>query len=272
MNPTQKKRIAFVGAGNVAWHLAQAFAAAGHEVEAIYSRSRSSRRALANQLPKAQPIETPDFRGLALDMVIISVPDAALADAAAALKVNPGTLVVHTSGSQPLLLLQKIEGARAGVFYPLQTFSKIKPINLAQVPLLVEAQNEETLKQLETLAKSISNQVYQVSSEARKQLHLAAVFACNFTNHLLGISQQLLREANLPKQLLQPLIEETIAKAALQNPFTVQTGPAVRGDENVLQAHLQLLHQHPAYASLYRQLSESIQEQASGGSGKAEQG
>ena len=272
MNPTQKKRIAFVGAGNVAWHLAQALTAAGHEVEAIYSRSRTSREPLASQLPQAQTLDTLDFSRLVLDVVFISVPDAALADVAAALKVSPGTLVVHTSGSQPLALLQKVEGARAGVFYPLQTFSKIKPIDMALVPLLVEAQSQETLQQLETLARSISSQVYQVSSEARKQLHLAAVFACNFTNHLLGISQQLLQEANLPKQLLQPLIEETIAKAAQQNPFSVQTGPAIRGDENVLQAHLQLLEQHPAYASLYRQLSKSIQVVASGGDAEAEQG
>lgn len=272
MNSTPKKRIAFVGAGNVAWHLAQALAAAGHEVKAVYSRSRTSREALASQLPQAQPIATPDLRTIAVDVVILSVPDAALAEVAAALKVAPGTLVVHTSGSQPLALLQPVEGARTGVFYPLQTFSKSKPIDLLQVPLLVEALNTDTLQQIETLAKNISSQVHTVSSEARMQLHLAAVFACNFTNHLLGISQQLLQEANLPKQLLLPLIKETMAKAALQDPFKVQTGPAVRGDENVLQAHLQLLQQHPGYALLYQQLSLSIQAQAPDRGGKAEQG
>lgn len=269
MISTQKKHIAFVGAGNVAWHLAPALAAAGHEVKAIYSRSYNSRSALAIQLPQAQPIETPDFRNIAVDVVFISVPDAALGNVAASLLVNPGTLVVHTSGSQPLTLLQSVEGARTGVFYPLQTFSKSKPVDLAQVPLLVEAGDEDTLQQIEVLARSISSQVHTVSSEARKQLHLAAVFACNFTNHLLGISQQLLQEANLPKQLLQPLIEETVAKAAQQNPFTVQTGPAIRGDENVLQAHLQLLQQHPRFALLYQQLSQSIQAQTPDGNAKA---
>ncbi|RDV15586.1 DUF2520 domain-containing protein [Pontibacter diazotrophicus] len=272
MKLIQKKRIAFVGAGNVAWHLAQALAAAGHEIKAVYSRSRTSREALASKLPQAQPIATPDFKDLTLDVVFISVPDAALAEVAAALKVAPGTLVVHTSGSQPLTLLQSIEGARTGVFYPLQTFSKSKSLDLAQVPLLVEAWDEDTLQQIEALARSISSQVHTVSSEARKQLHLAAVFACNFTNHLLGISQQILQEANLPEQLLQPLIEETVAKAAQQNPFAVQTGPAIRGDENVLQAHLQLLQQHPGYALLYQQLSRSIQTQAPNGDAKANQG
>ncbi|GAB3531077.1 DUF2520 domain-containing protein [Pontibacter brevis] len=265
-------RIAFVGAGNVAWHLAQALANAGHELKAVYSRQGTSREALASLLPQAKPLTQPDLREIEVDIVFISVPDAVLSDTAAVLQVNPGTLVVHTSGSQPLSLLQQVQEARTGVFYPLQTFSKSKPVNLAQVPLLVEAQDKETLQQIEALAGSISKQVHRVSSDSRKHLHLAAVFACNFTNHLLGISQQLLQEANLPKQLLQPLIEETVAKAVLQDPFTVQTGPAVRGDENVLQVHLQLLQQHPAYASLYQQLTRSIQEKAAGRGGNAEPG
>jgi len=259
MSTTQKKRIAFLGAGNVAWHMAPALAAAGHEVTAIYSRSAASRETLARLLPQAQPLATPDLRTAEVDVVIISVPDAALANVAAALQVAPGTLVVHTSGSQPLTLLQPVQGARTGVLYPLQTFSKTKPVGLAEVPLLVEALDEDTLQQVEALAKSISRQVYSVKPEARKQLHLAAVFACNFTNHLLGISRQLLQEAHLPVALLQPLLQETIAKAAQQHPFAVQTGPAVRGDENVLQAHLHMLQQHPRYQELYRQLSRSIQ-------------
>lgn len=269
MNSTQPKRIALVGAGNVAWHLAPALAAAGHTVPVIYSRSPASREALAKKLPHAQPVSTLDLQHIATDMVVLAVPDAALAEVAAALKVNLGTVVVHTSGSQPLDLLQPVRGAHTGVFYPLQTFSKSSPVDLANVPLLVEAQNEDTLQQIEILAKSLSSKVYRVSSEARKQLHLAAVFACNFTNHLLGISQQLLHEAHLPKELLQPLIAETIAKAAQQNPFAVQTGPAVRGDGNVLQAQLHMLQHHPRYEAIYRQLSQSIQAQASGGGDQA---
>lgn len=265
MNLTPYMRIAVIGAGNVAWHLAQAFAAAGHTITAIYSRSPASREALVGQLPQAQSISTLNLQHIASDVVILAVPDAALAQVAAALKVAPGTIVVHTSGSQPMALLQPVQGAHIGVLYPLQTFSRSKPVDLAKVPLLVEAQDEETLQQLEQLAKSISQQVERAGSEARRQLHLAAVFACNFTNHLLGISQQLLREANLPKELLQPLINETIEKASLQDPFSVQTGPAVRGDENVLQTHLHMLQQHPRYQAIYSQLSESIQAQAAKG-------
>ncbi|GAB3826534.1 hypothetical protein GCM10028895_37660 [Pontibacter rugosus] len=170
--------------------------------------------------------------------------------------------MAHTSGSQPLEIISSIEDAAAGVFYPLQTFSKSKPVDFAQIPLLVESQDETTLQALKLLAQSISSKVEVVGSGARKQLHLAAVFACNFTNHLLGISQQLLQEANLPKELLQPLIQETIAKATQQPPFSVQTGPAVRHDDNVINAHLHMLQEQPQWHEIYRLLTLSIQSAA----------
>ncbi|MBF9251763.1 DUF2520 domain-containing protein [Pontibacter sp. 172403-2] len=253
-------KIAFIGAGNVAWHLSQALAAAGHEITAVYSRSATSREALARLLPAAKPVASlAELAGMAADIILIAVPDAVIATVAQQLQVPPGTLVAHTSGSQPLAILEDINGARTGVFYPLQTFSKAKAVDFKAVPLLIEARDEQALQKLEQLAQSISDQVQRVSSEARRQLHLAAVFACNFTNHLLGISRELLQEANLPPGLLQPLIHETIAKAALHPPFEVQTGPAVRHDENVIAGHLHLLAQHPRYSELYRQLTDSIQ-------------
>ena len=260
MDTTAKKyRIAFVGAGNVAWHLAQAFTAAGHQVLAVYSRSEANRNELASILPGAKPLPSPDFTSLAIDIILIAVPDAALQQVASELKVAPGTIVAHTSGSQPLAILDTVQEAQPAVFYPLQTFSRAKPVNLQQVPILVEATQDSVLQELEALAQSISNKVQRVDSEARRHLHLAAVFACNFTNHLLGISQQLLQEANLPTELLHPLVQETIAKAMQQNPYKVQTGPAIRHDDNVIQAHLQMLQQHPRLQVLYQKLTESIQ-------------
>lgn len=260
MKAMKSKKIALIGAGNVAWHLAQAFTAAGHQVVAVYSRTAASRDALTALSPSAHATASLDFRDVPADFVLIAVPDAALATVAAKIQVAPDTIVAHTSGSQPLAILDQVKGARTGVFYPLQTFSKSKQINLSQVPVLVEANLEQVQFELEELGFSISNQVQKVGSEARKQLHLAAVFACNFTNHLLGISQQLLQEASLPKELLHPLVQETLAKAMQQNPYTVQTGPAVRHDENVIQAHLQMLQHHPSFQALYQALTSSIQE------------
>ncbi|RIJ36655.1 Rossmann-like and DUF2520 domain-containing protein [Pontibacter oryzae] len=259
MDLQKPMNIAIIGAGNVAWHLAQALQAAGHNIIGVYSRTAGSRDALLEKLAHAKATTSLDLQHIAVDAVLIAVPDAALANVAAALKVAPGTLVAHTSGAMPLAALSPVTGAAIGVFYPLQTFSKAKAVSFQAVPLLLEAENPGTLKQLEELAASITQTVHKVDSVARKQLHLAAVFACNFTNHLLGISQELLYGAGLPPQSLDPLIKETVNKALEQHPFTVQTGPAIRHDENVIEAHLHMLEQQPRLHQLYTLLTQSIQ-------------
>nr|WP_018476720.1 Rossmann-like and DUF2520 domain-containing protein [Pontibacter roseus] len=256
-------KIALIGAGNVAWHLAQALQEAGHEVVAVYSRTAAHSEELAHRLPGAIPLASLDLSGSQAELILMAVPDAALAGVAHTLQVPAGAIVAHTSGSQPLAVLQGIPGARTGVFYPLQTFSKSKQMNFSVVPVLLEAEDEQTLRTLQGVAASITGEVHVVDSDKRKQLHLAAVFACNFTNHLLGISQRILQQAELPRTLLQPLIRETIDKAEKHPPFQVQTGPAVRHDQNVIQEHLRMLQQHPAYQELYLQLTQSIQQQAS---------
>jgi predicted short-subunit dehydrogenase-like oxidoreductase (DUF2520 family) len=254
-------KTALIGAGNVAWHLGKALHEAGHEIVAVYSPTEATRHELTQQLPPAIPIATLDLTQIEADLVLIAVPDAALAGVVANLKILDSTIVAHTSGSQPLEVLQVIEGAQAGVFYPLQTFSRSKSVDFSTVPILLEAEDDQTFQALQEVANTISNEVHRVDSDKRKQLHLAAVFACNFTNHLLGISRQLLQQAQLPNTLLQPLIKETIEKAMLQHPFQVQTGPAIRHDQNVIDAHLQMLANQPLYQDLYRLLTQSIQAQ-----------
>lgn len=251
--------ITFIGSGNVAWHLSQALQQTGHSVTGIFSRNTATADALVQQLPQATRLPSLYLTDTHTDVVLIAVPDAALPQVAQELQVQPGTLVAHTSGSQPLHMLQTIAGARVGVFYPLQTFSKSKPLDLEQVPILVEATEQDTLQQLQQLAHSLTDKVHTAASGTRRQLHLAAVFACNFTNHLLGISQQLLQEASLTNELLQPLIQETIAKAMQQHPYSVQTGPAIRHDQIVIDTHLQMLQQHPHLQELYHLLTQSIQ-------------
>jgi predicted short-subunit dehydrogenase-like oxidoreductase (DUF2520 family) len=254
------KRIAFIGAGNVAWHLSQALVGAGHEVVSVYSRTVKSAEVLCSLLPGAKPISDLNMKDTDAEIIIIAVPDAVLNNILKLLKIPEGVIIAHTSGSQPLAILDSIKNARTGVFYPLQTFSKSKQIDLSHAPILIEAKENDTKKILEALALSISTQVLEVSSTKRKQLHLSAVFACNFTNHLLGISRQLLQEASLPEELLQPLIQETITKANLQNPYTVQTGPAIRRDNNVINDHIKMLESHPRLQELYRALTLSIQQ------------
>lgn len=228
---------------------------------AVVGRTAKSGEEFAQLYPGTRSVYLPELENVPTDIVIIAVPDAALAEVAASLHVQPGTVVVHTSGSQPLSILNNISRARTGVFYPVQTFTKYIPVDFNQIPVLIEGLNEETEHVLMQFGSSLSRNVQVKNTAARKQLHLAAVFACNFTNHLLGISHAMLQEASLPTDILQSLIQETISKAGTTNPFTVQTGPASRNDKNVIKAHIQMLQSHPSWQDLYLQLTQSIQEQ-----------
>lgn len=264
-NPTQQPlQVALLGAGNVAWHLAQALDRLPQvQVTEVYSRSLSHAQELAQQLQNAQSTHSLNFSASSAALFLIAVPDAVLEEVVQNAQFPAGAVVAHTSGNQPLEVLRQKVGEQAGVFYPLQTFSKGTPVELEQVPLLLEGASEQVYQVLERLARLLSRQVQPVSSAQRKQLHLAAVFACNFTNHLLGIGRELLEQASLDHTLLHPLISQTIGKALQYPPFQVQTGPAQRGDLNVLQSHLQLLQHHPQYAQVYQAVSRSIEQKRS---------
>jgi predicted short-subunit dehydrogenase-like oxidoreductase (DUF2520 family) len=255
-------KIVMLGAGNVAWHLAPALEKAGHEIIALYSRTRTSAATLANQLANPRVLEAPDFRSLPADLYLISVPDKALPQLLMEAKFPKGSLVAHTSGTTSIEVFKPNFHIKGAVFYPLQTFSKEVPVNFAEIPMCLEAPDQNAMELLKKVASSLSQKVMEVSSEKRKVLHVAAVFACNFTNHLFGISADILQKNDLQFEMLQPLIRQTIAKAFANPPFSVQTGPAIRHDENTLQAHREMLRNQPAYLGIYELLSRSIQQQA----------
>ncbi|QHT68629.1 DUF2520 domain-containing protein [Rhodocytophaga rosea] len=250
--------ITFIGAGNVAWHLAQALDSAGHTVQQVYSRRLQSAVQLADQLYNAEPTQSLDFSRSKANVFFIAVPDQAIASLVTRLQLPVHAILVHTSGTLPIELLSAFENT--GVFYPLQTFSKAKALQMQQVPFCIEASNPETEEVLVSLAQDISRTVYLVSSAERKVLHVAAVFACNFTNHLLSIAYQITLQENLEFSLLEPLIRETINKAlAGENPASVQTGPAVRNDTSTMQSHLDYLSRSPAEKEIYQLISQNIQ-------------
>lgn len=255
-------RIAMLGAGNVAWHLAPALEKAGHEIVAVYSQSQSSAAALAQRLNNPQVLTEPDFLNQPADLYLVSVPDKALPQLLTEAKFPENSLVAHTSGTTSIEVFKPYSQIKGAVFYPLQTFSKEMPVNFTEIPICLEGPESAAMELLQKVAGSLSEKVMEVSSEKRKVLHVAAVFACNFTNHLFGISADILQKNQLPFEMLQPLIKQTVAKAFANNPFAVQTGPAVRHDENTLQAHRQMLQNQPAYLEIYELLSRSIQQVA----------
>ncbi len=262
--------ISFIGAGNLAWHLAPALENAGHHINEIYSRQPQSARRLVSNLYDAQIHSELNFANSTSRLFVLATPDDALEAVCQRLVLPEGAILVHTSGSCSLDKLQNWMAiysdipVRTGVFYPLQTFSREQPlIDFAGVPLCLEAADSETEEELVAIGQAMSRIVYLVSSSERLLLHLAAVLACNFSNHLLALARQLTVSNGLEFGLLTPLIQETVRKAlAVPDPATVQTGPARRNDQTTIQAHLALLMDRPLTAEIYKLLTHSIYKQS----------
>lgn len=247
--------IVLLGSGNVATHLGRAFKMAGQTITQVWSRDLDHARELADTLA-AEPISDMFDLDREADLYLIAINDEAIGEIAVELKI-PDKLIVHTSGSTGLNVLEGIS-SRTGVFYPLQTFSKVYAVDFRQIPIAIEGNTDEVTLMIRSIADRLSEKVIELSSEQRKSLHVAAVFACNFTNHLFALSQELLEEQNLNFDLIRPLIEETVNKIKINDPVSVQTGPAIRKDQNTIQAHLDLLHEKPELMELYQRLSQSI--------------
>ena len=250
-------RIVYIGAGRLATNFAPALHQAGHEVIQVYSRTLVSAAALAERLG-AEAVSDLSAVSRKADVYIFSVTDTALPELVKELgEGREQAVFLHTAGSVPLSVFPAVL-PHHGVLYPMQTFSKERKVDLAHVPFFIEGSDEMSLHTAQMLASSVSSQVRELSSEARRHLHLAAVFACNFANHCYELSAEILNRYGLPFEVMLPLIDETAAKVHELSPLQAQTGPAVRYDENVMQAQKQLLSDLPLHAQAYELLSKSI--------------
>ena len=251
-------RISFIGAGRLASQLAIALAKR-HTIQHVFSRDSSKAQTLAEQVQAVATNEYTDLQATC-DLIIIAVSDRAIADVIAAVHAHaPETLIVHTSGSTAMQVLTD-RHPRAGVFYPLQTFSFERSTDWTQTPLLLEAANETDLQVLQSVAYELSPRVYHYDSAQRLSLHLAAVFACNFSNYCYDIAKQILDAQHADFALLYPLMLETAQKATQADPKTMQTGPAMRGDSTIIDMHQTML-QHSEREDLlkvYQLFSEQI--------------
>lgn len=252
-------KVAVIGSGNVAWHLARALEDSGHFITDIYSRRLEHAEQLATRLYDTQVTDSLDLSKSDAEIFLIAVSDDAVEEVASKLHVPPYAIVAHTSGTQSLELLSKYHD-NSGIFYPLQTFSKGIALDLKQVPICIESVHGPASKILTKMAQSISQEVFPISSEDRKVLHVSAVFACNFSNHMLSIAQDILEDHDLDFELLQPLIVETVNKALTVGPMEAQTGPAKRGDNDILNEHLKFLKFDQAYRKIYKLLSEHLKQ------------
>jgi predicted short-subunit dehydrogenase-like oxidoreductase (DUF2520 family) len=246
--------VSIIGSGNVAQHLITAFQKAeGMLLVQVLARTPETVAALLN---RTQLIT--DYQDLVkVDLILVAVTDSAIAAVSKQIPLE-NQLVAHTSGSVPLHDLNSKN--HRGVFYPLQTFTKGKEVDFCKIPLCLEADHASDYATLEAVAKTISEITYPVSSEQRKALHVAAVFVCNFVNHLYLIGSDLCEEHHLDFDLLKPLIQETASKIMSLSPMEAQTGPARRQDSTTINAHLNYLtdtHQKELYTLLTKSIIDN---------------
>jgi len=247
--------IVLIGAGNLATRLGLRLRECNHRIVQVYSRTEASAKLLASLLGSEWTTQ-PDEISPEGQLYLISVSDKAVESVLA--QMNFGNrLVAHTAGSMPMDVLQPFT-INYGVFYPLQTFSKSREVDFAQIPICIEANSPENLEILHKLGRSMSNDIREIDTVQRRQLHLSAVFVCNFVNHLYAVGEELLKEEKIDFDILKPLILETAAKAVEFSPKEVQTGPAVRYDRNVIDKHLEMLKSHSQWNDIYKLMSESI--------------
>ncbi|MGB3183182.1 MAG: Rossmann-like and DUF2520 domain-containing protein [Cyclobacteriaceae bacterium] len=255
-----KYELSIIGAGNLAWHVAPAFERLGHVVREVYSRNVENARKLVNRLEVAQAVESLDFSESTARIFLIATSDDAVPELVSRMKLPERALLAHTSGALSMDVLDHPDAWARGVFYPIQTFSKEKSVSFEGIPVCLEATNEEAEDYLINLAHSISKKVHRVESRDRLSLHVAAVFACNFTTHMLNMSNQILGQQNLKLDMLKPLIRETLNNSLEISPEKAQTGPARRGDRQTIARHMDFLSDDPGMARLYEAVSQHILE------------
>ena len=247
--------ISFAGAGRVAGALCREMYFAGHKIGLIVSESEKNGRSLADSCKASWSPDLifPDSN----NVIIVAVPDHRLKSVLEKINCRAETLVAHTAGSTGIDVFPEYFKLK-GVFYPLQTFSKERKVDFKDLPFLLESSDKQSDAILKGLAESIGGKAHFTDTENRRMLHLAAVFVCNFTNHMLTAGKEVATKAGFPYEVLRPLIIETFSKALDTGPENSQTGPAIRNDLNTIEKHLELLSFSPELKRIYNEMTTSI--------------
>ena len=247
------KNIILIGSGNVATHIGLALVNNGYNIRQVWSRKLKNAKILAQKLNCKSTTSLNNL--LNADLYIISIKDDILKSTVN--KLNKSN-IVHTSGSNGLEVFEK-KNKNFGIFYPLQTFNINIKIDIKKTPILIEANNKNFEKKLLKIGNNISETVILMTSIKRKQLHIAAVFACNFSNHMYTIADSILKKSNIDFNLLLPIINQTVNQLQKNNPKEIQTGPAKRKDKKIIQYHIDNLTNKNT-KEIYQLISKSIME------------
>ncbi|RFC54678.1 Rossmann-like and DUF2520 domain-containing protein [Brumimicrobium aurantiacum] len=247
-----QNQIIIIGTGNIAHNLGLHLKRCNQEIKGVWGRDISKAKKLSQKLESSCLTDLNKIQSD--DLAIICVSDVAIATVLS--QINIETAVAYTSGSVKLNDLPQRE--KIGVLYPLQTFSKNRNIDISNVPFLIESENEHFKNELIALAETLSSKVIEANSDERYNIHIAAVMVNNFTNFLYYLSEKQMREHQLDFDLLLPLIRETVNKLDELSPAEAQTGPAKRGDKNIIEQHLKSIQDQDTQ-KVYRLMSELIQ-------------
>lgn len=244
------KNIILIGSGSVATHIARKLIESSYKISIVFSRRKESAKNLAEELGSAWTNKINKIK--TGDLIIIALKDAVIKNI---IRKLPNIPVVHTAGAIDLEIFED-RFENYGVLYPIQTLNKnIKAPS--KIPFCIEANNKKFEKKLKKIANSLSDSVYILNSKQRKSLHVAAVFAANFSNHMYSISHEILKRNNIDFNILLPLIEETYKKIIFTNPTEAQTGPAKRKDLETIESHINLLDDK-TIKTIYKTISKHI--------------
>lgn len=254
-------KIALIGAGNLATVLGHALYNAKHDIVQVCSRTMAAAKQLAERL---NAVPTDDLETITndADLYIIALKDSVLDEVIGKICPNRSEkLFVHTAGSMPIDVFRG-RTERYGVLYPMQTFSKTRIVDFRNIPVFVEANSISTMQTIIGVAQSVSDNVQELSSADRRHLHLAAVWACNYVNHCYDLAAEVLQKVGLPFDVMLPLTDETARKVHELSPREAQTGPAIRYDENIIEAQMQLMNDNPKAQKIYELMAKSIHEKS----------
>lgn len=258
MDFENKINVTVIGCGNVGTHFCKSFLQDRVKIVQVINKTELWAKKVAQEVKADFSFE---FNSIPenTDYLVICVKDKDIENVVEKIPVGNYT-VIHTSGTVSIDVF-KNKFKNFGVVYPLQTFTKEKRLSLKTIPFFLESNSKDNFLNLKRFALAYSDNIWEANSDKRKNIHLAAVFSCNFVNHLMVLSKEILKTEEMPLEILHPLIKETIEKALLFGPEKVQTGPAVRGDEQTIKLHLELLENKKEIQTLYKLLSQSITEQ-----------
>mgnify|MGYP003291421588 CR=1 FL=1 len=251
------KSIVVIGSGNVACSLVPALKETGYTILQVFSRSRMSAENLAYKVG-ASAVTQPEKVMATADIYIYCLKDDALSQLSVMQLPFTQGLHLHTSGTMSMSIFEKLGCHQYGVLYPFMTFTKSRRMPMTNVPIFIEYNGRMAEITLRDMAEAISDSVQTLTEERRKALHIAGVFSNNFTNALLAMAEKTLAEAGLTKKTLEPIMQETLAKFMALGANEAQTGPAVRGDMNIIEEHINRLENDRDAQEVYLAITNYI--------------